>query len=74
MMYEWIICTLDDAEDKLKKMRADDWHPISHSIWYDVRISKTMASFMFRKKSEPISEKRKADMMDMIRAMVDGSK
>lgn len=74
MKYEWIICTLDDAEDKLTEMRADGWHPISHSIWHDVRTCTTMASFIFRKKREPISEKRKADVMDMIRAMVDGSK
>ena len=74
MKYEWIICPLDDAEEKLKEMRADGWHPVSHSIWYDGRFAKTMVSFMFRKKIDPISEKRKADMMDMIRAMVDGSK
>lgn len=72
-MYEWIICTLNDAEDKLKKMRADGWHPVSHSIWID-SCARRMVSFIFRKKSEPISEKRKADVMDMMRAMVDGSK
>ena len=74
MKYEFIICPLDDADSTLIKMREDGWHPVSHSIWHDVRKCTTMASFIFRKKIDPISEKRKADMMDMIRAMVDGSK
>ena len=56
MKYEWIICTLDDAEDKLKEMRADGWHPISHSIWHDVRKCTTMASFIFRKKETAPSD------------------
>lgn len=74
MQHEWVICTLADAEEKLNEMRDKGWYPISHSIWYDVRSSRTMASFIFRKKIDPISEKRKADMLDMMRAMIDGSK
>ena len=54
MKYELIICTLDDAEDKLKEMRADGWHPVSHSIWHDVRKCTTMASFIFKKKSDNV--------------------
>lgn len=50
MKYEWIICALADAEDKLQKMRDDGWHPSSHSIWYDGRNCMTMASFIFKKK------------------------
>ena len=73
MKYEWIICAFNDAERKLKKMREDGWHPVSHSIWVDT-CAQRMVSFIFRKKSEPISEKRKADLLDMMRAMVDGSK
>lgn len=72
--YEWQVCPFEDVDDKLIEMRKAGWHPVSHSIWYDVRGGITMASFIFRKKIEPISEKRKADVMDMIRAMVDGSK
>lgn len=56
MKYELIICTLDDAERTLKKMRADGWQPVSHSIWHDVRKCTTMASFIFKKKSDNVLE------------------
>lgn len=51
MKYELIICTLDDAENRLKEMRAGGWHPVSHSIWYCGRTATTMASFIFKKKN-----------------------
>lgn len=66
MKYEWIICTLDDAEDKLKEMRADGWHPISHSIWVDT-CEQRMVSFLFKKKESTTDTAQKAKSSNVLK-------
>lgn len=65
-MYEWIICSFNDAETKLKKMRENGWHPVSHSIWMD-SCAQRMVSFLFRKKeTEPTKDTSRKESSDNV--------